>query len=219
MHPSRARTPTSFYTVPAKQSHGKGDFAVETGPGRPLGELESLSHALNGMKAADGFLQQLHLLLFGTLGTQSQRKKHIRCPRVSPLPSHNRRLFSGFPSAAVIEDKKSKLREKRKFWTLDELKKALSVLDQPTSGHRDDLVDRLVDFLACPVEIPSPSCSLTHDRPRKNQGRGCVSSFSQSHSGSSFYVEERRSFVGAQETQVSPAQRGGGAQADRRGML
>lgn len=153
MQSTRTRTPTSFYTVQPKTPSGASGLVVEAGPGRPLGEIESLSLALDAMTASEELVQQLHLLLFGSLGTRYQRKKHIKSqPSSLPLPwLMNHRMFSGFPSAKVSEDKRSRLKEKRKFWTLEELRKALAMLDLPVSGPRDDLVDRLIDFLACPV--------------------------------------------------------------------
>ena len=78
MLPSRARTPTSFYTVQPKTPSSASALAVEAGPGRPLGEIESLSLALDAMKASEELVQQLHLLLFGSSGARQQRKKHIK---------------------------------------------------------------------------------------------------------------------------------------------
>ena len=88
MQPSRARTPTSFYTVQAKAPSGASGLVVEAGPGRPLGEIESLSLALDAMKASDELVQQLHLLLFGSLGKRPQRKKHIKSPSAHAVPVH-----------------------------------------------------------------------------------------------------------------------------------
>ena len=83
------------------------------------------------------------------------------------------RMFSGFPSVKVGEDKRTRLKEKRSFWTTEELRKALTMLGLPVSGHREELIHRFIDFLICPVTTAhSPIYSDCSYRKPRRRARG-----------------------------------------------
>ena len=63
----------------------------------------------------------------------------------------NIRQFSGFPSGTKKEEKVSKIEEKKKAWTIPNLKLFLGMLGLEKGGDRSTLINRLVDYLFEPT--------------------------------------------------------------------
>ena len=83
------------------------------------------------------------MVCFGGSGTKSDRKKNLR-------------KFSGFANNDVkMKDQmKTKLLDNKKKWTVSLLKDCLGIFGCEKSGSRDELVQRLVNYVARPEVGP-----------------------------------------------------------------
>ncbi|KAI8501482.1 hypothetical protein Bbelb_207530 [Branchiostoma belcheri] len=129
----------------------KEEFRIPEGKGTKLGEIERVEWQLQRNKSED--LKPLHRILFNKGGAATVIKRHIR-------------QFSGFDF-----EKDSKEYEKKKEqilrYTVAALKYFCDTLDIEKKGNRDELVEKLMEFLMEPVSsgkaIPQPK--------RKEAGR------------------------------------------------
>ena len=79
-----------------------------------------------------------HSLFYGTPGKKTEIKKNLRS-------------FSGFPDGTSLDEKASKIIEKKKFWTTSQLKTAAAMFGIERSGDREALAKRLVEYVAAPT--------------------------------------------------------------------
>ena len=103
-------------------------------------------------KAGGPELKLLYRLCFGKVGKQNVVKKHLR-------------LFTGF-----ADDKgKTKAESVANGVKLSEVKLMLGLCDQDTGGKKDEMVERLVDFLAKPSA--SGKASIAEKEAEKKRKR------------------------------------------------
>ncbi|KAG9285991.1 hypothetical protein G9A89_022667 [Geosiphon pyriformis] len=114
------------------------EIKVYKGPGICLGNIESFNARLAHYRVNDELCRAFHKLLFDRIGYNKDVKKHIRA-------------FSGFiiktPHDGVIA------RNNIAKWTLAELRELLKMFDIKTSGDKEELVDRLYEFLKKPYDV------------------------------------------------------------------
>ena len=105
-------------------------------------------------KAGGPELKLLYRLCFGKVGKQNVVKKHLR-------------LFTGF-----ADDKgKTKAESIANGVKLSEVKLMLGLCDQDTGGKKDEMVERLVDFLAKPSASGKKSLAAIAGEKRKASAR------------------------------------------------
>lgn len=117
-------------------------FSYAGGSGIPLGDVSFFRVATDKLKSDDDTLQQLHSLCYGSVGKATTRKKQLR-------------QFSGFPNAEDPETRKKLVTRVSggKKWTVSVLKGCCGVLGVERGGTKDDLAERLVDYLLSPSEV------------------------------------------------------------------
>ena len=91
------------------------------------------------VKGDDEVLKSLHSLCFGVQGTKLNRKKNMR-------------QFCGFSPDTDKMAIENKLSENKKKWNVSLLKESCALLSLERSGSREELIKRVVDYLACPSE-------------------------------------------------------------------
>lgn len=116
---------------------------IEKGAGIALGTYPLFSKGLDKLKDPLDTLKALHQFLYMVPG-----KKH--------LWKSNVRKFSGFPERFTKADKISKLTEKNALWNVSRLKNVLEICGVDKMGTRDQLIERLVDFMFCPTILKTP---------------------------------------------------------------
>lgn len=132
--PSRERKQREVVNVAADPVRKQ---IVVAGDGSPLSELTDFVTALEKLKSDDDLVKQLHMLLFDSVGKSIERKKHLR-------------QFAGFAASEKVV-KLARLLDKKKVWTVQLIKRALTALGvQPSSGTREEIGERLLDFLQSP---------------------------------------------------------------------
>ncbi|CAH1253541.1 DEK [Branchiostoma lanceolatum] len=128
----------------------KEEFKIPEGKGTKLGEIERVEWQLQRNKSED--LKPLHRILFNKGGSATVVKRHIR-------------QFSGFDF-----EKDSKEYEKKKEqilrYTVAALKYFCDTLDIEKKGNRDELVEKLMEFLMEPVSSGKPK-KRKADGPKK----------------------------------------------------
>lgn len=117
-----------------KSEPSKVDF--EEGSGTPLGEIPRVEASITRFKNED--LKFLHRLLFKVQGNNKLFKKNIR-------------KFNGFPFDKDSEEYKKKVETLKKAET-KVLKTTCEILDLAKTGNKDDLVDRIMEFLIEPKD-------------------------------------------------------------------
>ncbi|ENN83560.1 protein DEK isoform X1 [Dendroctonus ponderosae] len=121
-----------------KQETGKVE--VEEGSGTALGEIPRVEASITRFKNDD--LKFLHRLLFNVQGNKNLFKKNIR-------------KFSGFAFDSDSDEHKKKV-EFLKKTELKYLKTTCEILDLTKTGTKDDLVDRIMEFLSEPSDSGKP---------------------------------------------------------------
>jgi len=137
----RERKPVAHYKS-VVEVKSKSDIESK-GSGVPLGEITAFVDSISKIKDDDEVAKSLHSLLFGNTGVKGTRKKNFR-------------KFTGFESNVVTEEKKNKVIENKKKWTNTVLKEALGIFGLAKGGAREELITRLMDFLASPSDETAP---------------------------------------------------------------
>jgi hypothetical protein len=145
----RERKQTSFYEVEPEKEGRK--TAIVQGNGKALAESPFFVAELEKLRGDDELVKGLHSLMFGHAGKKTETKKNLRA-------------FSGFAPSDDLEDRVKRLNERKKLWTVSNLKAALSLFGVEKSGDREALCRRLVDFLA----KPEPHQATKGSRKRSN---------------------------------------------------
>jgi hypothetical protein len=94
---------------------------------------------LESLRSDDELVRQLHMLLFGAVGTKLDRKKNLRA-------------YSGLADKVDQNGHLLKLLEK-KAWTVTLLRQALCAFGLSQGGARKEACTRLIEFLAEPVTL------------------------------------------------------------------
>lgn len=131
----RVRKATTFFKAPAATT--KKELATGEGSGIPLGENPHFCKDLESIKSDNEVCKALHSVMYNSVGKKVDMKKNLRA-------------FSGFATSEDLEEKKSKVLEKKKIWTVTMLKTALGMFGVEKSGDREALVGRMIDYLAEP---------------------------------------------------------------------
>ena len=92
---------------------------------------------LEKVKGDDDIVKALHMLMFSAVGKKLEAKKNIR-------------LFSGFADEKMKDDKRLKVTENKKKWTVQLLKDTMSLFGLEKGGSRNELVERFIDYLMLP---------------------------------------------------------------------
>lgn len=142
----RERKATTFYVVPAAAAPKKVADEVAQGEGMLLSDYEYFVEKLTKLRSDDELVKALHQLMYGTPGKKTETKKNLRA-------------FRGFPAESNLEERVSKLIEKKKIWTVALLKGALDLFGCEKGGDRDALCHRLVHYLASPENLKKVSGS------------------------------------------------------------
>ncbi|XP_064604983.1 protein DEK-like isoform X2 [Liolophura sinensis] len=130
----------------------KKKVEVPEGTGMKLGDCPRIEHQLQKSRGED--LKVLHRILFGRVSTPGMVKKNIR-------------QFCGFPFSKGDKEHDKKIAILVKL-NMPVLKFICEVIDVERSGHKDDVVNRIMDFLLHPKssgkEVPVP-------KKRKSSGK------------------------------------------------
>lgn len=96
--------------------------------------------AIDKLDADDQLLRSLCNLLFNVTCKKNDLKKNIR-------------LFNGFSSETIPQDKIEKLSKNKDKWTDELLLDACKIFGIVENGDRDELISRLVSYLMCPTVL------------------------------------------------------------------
>lgn len=127
------------------------------GPGVNLGDIDLISGRIDKMKAADMLLKKLYRICFGWNARKLRCKKDLR-------------KWSGFDEKTADADI-----EKRTSWikkncdVANVLKPMLGFLDLSPVGTKDELIDRLLEFLASPTDSGKEYSPFTMKRGSKRK--------------------------------------------------
>ncbi|KAJ3335414.1 Protein Spindly [Gonapodya sp. JEL0774] len=141
---SRARKPAASSTSAARaaeteSSKRKELWSAPEGRGVALGDIDAIKEALSKLPGKSDTLQGLHRLLYNAPSKHMEVKAHIRAWR-------------GVASEEGGEVEK-RWKKKLEGWKLEGLKDLTGILQLPHSGTKEDLMDRLWDFLKSPKQV------------------------------------------------------------------
>jgi hypothetical protein len=137
-------------TLKARNDDDKDDRKTShDGSGISLSEYDYFNEQLSKLKSDSEVLKGLHTILYNTPGKKSEIKKHFR-------------IFNGFSKdmkTEKLEEIAEKVIEKKKLWTVTNLKTALSLFGCEKGGDREELAKRLVAYLAKPEILKKAGAS------------------------------------------------------------
>ncbi|OAY78383.1 Protein DEK [Ananas comosus] len=142
------------------------EFVVEKGRGTPLKDIPSVAYKLARRKPAD--LKLIHQTLFGRKGKAVDFKSHIL-------------QFSGFVWHESDEKQRAKTKEKLDKYVKDTLLDLCDLFNIPvpkTSARKEDLVVKLLDFIAAPHATTDAMLAdeqTSKSRKRKRMSKGSAS--------------------------------------------
>ena len=114
---------------------------VPAGNGAPLGEIPRIDASISRFKNDD--LKLLHKLLFKSLGKTTMIKKNIK-------------KFNGFDFDRDSEEYSEKVAAAQKF-EVKQLKSICEMLDLEKKGTREEIAERIVEFLVEPKDSGKPT--------------------------------------------------------------
>ncbi|XP_042490302.1 myb-like protein X isoform X2 [Macadamia integrifolia] len=170
------------------------DFHIEKGHGTPLKEIPNVAYKLSRKKTDEAF-KSLYTILFGRRGKASDFKKNIS-------------QFSGFVWHESEEKQRMKLKEKFDKCFKEKLLEFCDALDIPvvkTAIRKEDIVMKLIDFLAAPRAMSdvliSEKQQSSKDRKRKRSVKGTASKSGGASAkfSSRFIPQKRRTAEDTQE--------------------
>ena len=153
----RERKQTTFFSTEEKASKASAAVETQQGQGITLGEYTYFVEELTKLRGDDEVVKALHQLLYNNPGKKLETKKNLRA-------------FNGFPESEDLEKKFAKVVEKKKLWTVSNLKVALGLFGLEKGGDREALCKRLVDYLAKPVAGKKTSATPSSSKKRKGKG-------------------------------------------------
>lgn len=122
---------------------------VPTGNGTALGEIHRIDASISRFKNDD--LRLLHKLLFKTPGKTAMIKKNIK-------------KFNGFDFKKDTEEYNRKIAATQKF-EVKHLKSICEMLDLEKKGNKEEIAERIVDFLLEPKDSGKP---VSGGRPKRS---------------------------------------------------
>jgi protein DEK len=127
--------------VPTQTGSDKGKLEIRSGNGIKLGDSPAVEEALKKTKPDEDVAKNLHMLLFKQAGTKTKRKANIR-------------QFSGFPDGdAEKNDAVERMNGNNKKYSVAALKDMCHVLGLQASGNREELIQRVADYLVSPTSL------------------------------------------------------------------
>ena len=147
----RSRKATTFFKAPEVT---KKELPAAAGTGIQLGDNPHFCKDLDSIKSDNEVCKALHSVMYNSVGKKADMKKNLRA-------------FSGF-APEQKDEKKAKVLEKKKIWTVSTLKTALGMFGLEKSGDREALVARMIDYLAEPRFTKDAS---TTSKKRKSTGK------------------------------------------------
>ncbi|XP_028402546.1 protein DEK-like [Dendronephthya gigantea] len=132
----RVRKSTEFLSslITAPQSKERRKTDIPEGKGEKLGSMPRVQLQLSKIPGEE--LKPLHKILFGRPGTASEVKKHIK-------------QFNGFNIEKGSKEYQVKKEQVDRF-TQDSMKRLCEILDVEKKGSKEDVLERVMDFLLCP---------------------------------------------------------------------
>ncbi|XP_050296309.1 protein DEK-like isoform X2 [Anthonomus grandis grandis] len=173
----RERKNVQRYDEPeAKKEPGKIEF--EEGKGTKLGEIPRVEAAISRSRGDD--LKFLHKFLFDQPGQKLTYKKNIR-------------LFCGFGFENDSDEFKTK-QENLKKQDMKSLKIMCEILDLGKTGNKDEISDRILEFLMEPKDSGKP---VGTGRPKRASAvrannRGLIQSLSLGYSSHDDYSSDEK---------------------------
>ncbi|XP_052257415.1 protein DEK-like isoform X1 [Dreissena polymorpha] len=121
-----------------KESLDAKPVEILEGKGRALGDIPFIEHKISRAKPED--LKLLYRVLFRKPGKQLELRKHIR-------------QFSGFPFPKTDDEYKKRLEILKKLsFTKNMIQHCCEILDVPRTGNKEELIDRLMEWLEKPAD-------------------------------------------------------------------
>lgn len=137
--PTRDRKSVTMYVPEVKEVEDK-PLVVPQGAGKPLGEIVNVKKRLESYKLNDPFLKKVHALLYpGQRNLKKNLKKNIG-------------LFKGFGEDGLDEARTAASERLEKFEVAKGLKPMCMLFDVDARGTKEQLIDRIVDYLCKPEE-------------------------------------------------------------------
>lgn len=138
--PSRQRKVVQHFQASIETD--KKELVVQNGSGIKLGDYEYFNKQLEKISGDSDVIKSLYSIMFNKIGKKIETKKHLR-------------LFSGFEGENTQKEKLGKVLENKKKWTISLLKEALSLFGLEKGGTRDELANRLMDYIGKPEILKS----------------------------------------------------------------
>ncbi|RYH14059.1 hypothetical protein EON65_34245 [archaeon] len=139
----RQRKQVDFFAATIEVTQKKDHSITASGSGTKLAQYEYFLQELTKVKGDSEVVKCLHTLMYNTPGRKTSAK-------------HNLREFNGFGSDVNVKEKTEKVVENKKKWTVSLLKEALSLFGMERGGNREELCERLVEYLAHPRIVVAP---------------------------------------------------------------
>ncbi|XP_054273897.1 protein DEK-like isoform X1 [Macrosteles quadrilineatus] len=149
---------------PIEPEEESKEVKIPEGKGKVLGEIERIEFNIQRAKPED--LKLLHRLCFGKPGKAAAVKKTLK-------------KFNGFEYNVDSEEFKKKkefVDKSFKKVTVVHLKNVCNILDIERSGSKDELIERILKFITCPVDsgkkLPGGGRSKRKGASNKNYEEG-----------------------------------------------
>eukprot|EP00172_Hildenbrandia_rubra_P002911 Plantae.Rhodophyta-Hildenbrandia_rubra.ctg4146.p2 GENE.Plantae.Rhodophyta-Hildenbrandia_rubra.ctg4146~~Plantae.Rhodophyta-Hildenbrandia_rubra.ctg4146.p2 ORF type:complete len:488 (-),score=142.08 Plantae.Rhodophyta-Hildenbrandia_rubra.ctg4146:1121-2584(-) len=156
------RPPPKFIPTSQPRSKSNAKDIVKSGDGVALGKVPNIAYHLTKVPSKADEVLLLHRVLFNSVGVATKRKGDIRG-------------FCGWGEEKVVDEDdvgkiESKARDKLGKAFVTVLKKVSGLLDLPTSGNKEDLVNAIVGFLKKPSVVEGrPDLTKLAQKKRKKK--------------------------------------------------
>lgn len=128
------------------------EFEVLPGKGKALGDLDNVNENITAVKNSD--LKDVYNMVFARRGKEKEFKRHLR-------------LFSGFPAGT---DRAKRLENMGRFF-LPALKEACRIFGLERGGTKEEIAERLVEWLQKPSGKGGKKKSLTPGKKAKTPSK------------------------------------------------
>lgn len=160
--PTRERKQVERIVVETVQKV-KTATSIPDGTGIAMSDYPYFLNCFEKVKTDDEVCKMLHQLMFNSMGTKNDRKKSIR-------------KFCGFAEEANMDSKIGNVIKKKQL-TNPLLKDCLGLFGLERSGTRDQLVNRLMNYLQCPHKAKrdgtrAPSAGKKRKLSKKSRSGG-----------------------------------------------
>ncbi|XP_062506489.1 protein DEK-like [Corticium candelabrum] len=139
----------------APHNTGKKLPVQQFGTGLPLGEIDKIAQCIERIKSDN--LKPLHRILYGRPGATLQVKRNIRA-------------FDGYGFAKGTTEYDRRVVALKKL-PVSGLKEICKVLCVPSSGSKEELVEKILDFLLKPSKEGAIGRSLVKKRTKSGQAK------------------------------------------------